>query len=36
MDEYIAEKLDKQAKKVAGPSEDGPTPALAIKPTKVD
>ena len=36
MDEYISEKLDKKAKKITKPSEDGPTPALAIKPVKID
>jgi hypothetical protein len=39
MDVYISEQLDKK-KKVDKPSspegQDGPTPALAIKPVKVD
>jgi hypothetical protein len=35
MDEYIADKLDKKAN-AAKSTEDGPTPALAFKPTEVD
>jgi hypothetical protein len=36
MDEYIADKLDKKKKVAAPESQDGPTPALAFKPTDVD
>jgi hypothetical protein len=38
MDEYIAEKLDRKQKLAAPPSSDdsGPTPQLAIKPTRID